>query len=494
MASPQPKVQVHSSFLPDLTGWVIDRKRIQLIAIIGRGTYGTVYRGVDLASDPRNPRFFAVKCQLRSAEPRMKLHQRREITLHQLATGHPCVVSLLNVIHTTDFMFLVMNFCPDGDLFNLLTRRNPFYGNDLLIKTAFMQLIDAVEHIHDLGIAHRDLKPENILCCGGRLLLTDFGLATDDTEGREFQCGSSFFMSPECIGEMWGRAEPFAYQPCDIWALGVIFVNIACARNPWGTATYGDDCFLQYLRDPNFLRRALPITKPLHEVLTSIFTIDPAARVTLPELRRSVARIRVFTVNHREFIIRNPSTRVATEAPPRIPRRKNGAIRIHMLSGEFDEQEPKPRREQPVPVLRVNVSAGSLGIEDAMANLGRHSTHPSIPDPVPAVAVQVRREVKRFDEYPKHMLPPSSSSMSVASVASSLGPATPEMPAVDTARAATDLDDDALDIGDGWVIPQDTGAAHQHQNLMRAKAIKQKDKASHHKWQGALKKFRKIVA
>lgn len=191
-----PSPKAHSSLMPDMTGCLIDHGRIRLLAIIGRGAYGIVYRAVDLQSNPQQPRFYAVKCQVLSAQPRMKVHQLREVRLHQQATGHPGVASLRNVVYSGNYIFLVMSFCPDGDLFSMLTERNPFPGNDLLVKTAFMQLIDAVERIHDLGIAHRDLKPENILCRGGQLLLTDFGLATDDRKGMEYGCGSSQYMSP----------------------------------------------------------------------------------------------------------------------------------------------------------------------------------------------------------------------------------------------------------------------------------------------------------
>ena len=54
-----------------------------------------------------------------------------------------------------------------------------YISNDKLIKSVFLQLIDAVEFCHNLGISHHDIKLENILCKDGssHILLADFGLS-----------------------------------------------------------------------------------------------------------------------------------------------------------------------------------------------------------------------------------------------------------------------------------------------------------------------------
>jgi serine/threonine protein kinase len=92
----------------------------------------------------------------------------------------------------------VIEFCPEGDLFTNITERGHFVGNDALAKHAFLQILDAVEYCHSLGIYHRDLKPENILVTDGghTIKLADFGLATSDPYTSDFGCGSTFYMSP----------------------------------------------------------------------------------------------------------------------------------------------------------------------------------------------------------------------------------------------------------------------------------------------------------
>ena len=172
---------------------------LQLVEILGYGGYGIVYRAVDTFTS--NPRSYAVKClphsNKRSATRQRQLHMR-EITLHQLASGHPNVVTLHRVIEDYQYTFIVMEYCSDGDLFTQILHQRRYLGNNVLIKDVFLQLLDAVQYCHSLNIYHRDLKPENVLCFenGLRLAITDFGLATTERMSTEFRTGSVYHMSP----------------------------------------------------------------------------------------------------------------------------------------------------------------------------------------------------------------------------------------------------------------------------------------------------------
>jgi len=154
-----------------------------------------VYTAVDLHTNTQ----YAVKALNKvGLDPRQRKFQQREIQLHHLASNHPNVVSLVKIMDSIDCTFVVIEFCPEGDLFSNITEQGHYVGNDLLAKRVFIQILDAVQYCHSLGIYHRDLKPENILVTDGGLTvkLADFGLATTDYFTTDFGCGSTFYMSP----------------------------------------------------------------------------------------------------------------------------------------------------------------------------------------------------------------------------------------------------------------------------------------------------------
>ena len=171
---------------------------LELKEILGTGAYGVVYSAVDHCTGI----WYAVKALGKTnanGEPldrRQKEFQSREIQLHYAASAHPNIVSMLKIVDDLDCIYVILEYCPEGDLFSNITERGLYVSDDASIRRAFLQILNAVEHCHNLGIYHRDLKPENILVSKGQVLLADFGLATTDPESEDHGCGSTFYMSP----------------------------------------------------------------------------------------------------------------------------------------------------------------------------------------------------------------------------------------------------------------------------------------------------------
>lgn len=291
-------------------GTVLEGK-LQLTDILGTGAYGVVYSAVDITNGVR----YAVKCLSKfnsdgtPLERRQVEYQQREIRLHYQASSHRNVVSMLKIVDNPDCIFVILEYCPEGDLFLNITERGQYVGNDELAKKIFLQILDAVEHCHSLGIYHRDLKPENILVTdhGDTVKLADFGLATSNDSSEDYGCGSTFYMSPgnlytspflslpkhmtnhnapvtECLDQ--STRKPFYMcAPNDVWSLGVILVNLTCGRNPWKQASYQDSTYRAYARSQDFLKTILPITDDMNEILARIFNPVPEHRITVSELR-----------------------------------------------------------------------------------------------------------------------------------------------------------------------------------------------------------------
>jgi serine/threonine protein kinase len=229
-------------------------------------------------------------------DARQQHFQQTEMQLHYEASAHPNIVSLLRILDVADCTYVVMEYCPEGDLFLNITERGRYVGNDLAAKAVFLQILDAVAHCHRLGVYHRDLKPENILVSdgGSQVKLADFGLATTDSYSSDFGCGSTFYMSPECQDQSSGMPY-YACAPNDIWSLGVILVNLTCGRNPWKSASPKDSTFRAYMEDRHFLKSILPLSDELNEILGMVFEMDPSRRISLDELRHRIINCPRFT-------------------------------------------------------------------------------------------------------------------------------------------------------------------------------------------------------
>ncbi|KAL0574405.1 Serine/threonine protein kinase [Marasmius crinis-equi] len=283
-----------SSTHPPL-GTLIDDDSLELVEVLGVGGYGIVYRAEDVCST--SPLSYAVKCLPHNPNTqsiRQRQAHLREIALHQIAGAHPNVVTLHRVVEDYNFTYIIMDYAPDHDLFSQILHRSRYLGDDYLIKHVFLQMLDAVEYCHQLGIYHRDLKPENILCFddGLRVAITDFGLATTDKLSEEYRTGSIYHMSPECQG---GDLGPYSPMFNDIWSLGIILLNLATGRNPWKSASASDPTFQAYLRDPlGFLPTVLPISQELNAVLVRMLEIDWRERMTIPELRQAIEEVDTF--------------------------------------------------------------------------------------------------------------------------------------------------------------------------------------------------------
>lgn len=86
------------------------------------------------------------------------------------------IVELKASFQEDDYLYLVMEYLPGGDLMNLLIKKDILTENEARFYIA--ELILSIEEIHKLDCIHRDIKPDNVLIDKtGHIKLSDFGLA-----------------------------------------------------------------------------------------------------------------------------------------------------------------------------------------------------------------------------------------------------------------------------------------------------------------------------
>lgn len=231
-----------ASRMPDFTGSLVDAGRYELVQLLGAGACGVVYRAFDLQAPPARggaPVERAIKI-IKKAGPLMSdtLRQRREIALHRQVSDHPNVLTTHDAFEDGRFYYLVMDYCPGGDLFKMICEAHAFDRNDDLVRQIFVQILDAVKACHKRHVFHRDLKPENILCSadGSEVYIADFGLATNRQLSYTFGCGSSHYMSP---GESAYGLRLITTAHLECLSQNVLARNSASGPTQPSTTTYG---------------------------------------------------------------------------------------------------------------------------------------------------------------------------------------------------------------------------------------------------------------
>ncbi|KAE8950767.1 hypothetical protein PR001_g34018, partial [Phytophthora rubi] len=142
----------------------------------------------------------------------------REVgSLVRSAGGHPNLVQYEDSFVEQQTLYLVMEFCADGDLHNYLSSHIRQRMTCLNALGVLSQVASGLAFMHELGIAHRDISLENIMLHRGRCKLGDFGLATRARYVGGRLVGKNYYMAPEIVaGDMY---DP---KSADIWSLGIV--------------------------------------------------------------------------------------------------------------------------------------------------------------------------------------------------------------------------------------------------------------------------------
>ncbi|KAI3387119.1 hypothetical protein SNEBB_009960 [Seison nebaliae] len=192
--------------------------------VLGRGNFARVL----LAKCKLNNQLYALKVlpKDRIKTPEMLQRIQREIRT-QMKLKHPNIIRMLTSFDNANYLFLVLSYAPNGQLYDLIKSLTTLPVQYISIYTR--NIGDALLHCHSKGVIHRDLKPENILLGRhGEALLADFGSITYlEYERRNTFVGTIDYLAPEVI-----RGEEQT-TTVDCWCLGVLMYEMSVGRPPF---------------------------------------------------------------------------------------------------------------------------------------------------------------------------------------------------------------------------------------------------------------------
>ncbi|GAB1693846.1 protein kinase domain-containing protein [Krasilnikovia sp. M28-CT-15] len=198
--------------------------------------------------------------------------------------NHPHVVRIYDVVHADGLPWIVMEYIESRSLFQVVREDGPF--SPAAAARIGLAVLDALTAAHRAGVLHRDVKPHNVLIGhDGRVVLTDFGLATFVDEGSVtgpgMIVGSPHYVSPERARDGASTVES------DLWSLGATLYAAVEARSPYARASVMATLLALASEEPDPPVRA----GPLRPVLLGLLRRDPADRLTAAEVAEGLAAI-----------------------------------------------------------------------------------------------------------------------------------------------------------------------------------------------------------
>ena len=137
----------------------------------------------------------------------------REIKIQSFLT-HPNIVTMYGFAHDSENIYLLLEPCLDGNLFDLIKKKEEI-SEKVAVRT-IKEVCNALDYMHGMDIIHRDIKPENILVHHNTIKICDFGWAVHSPLLRQTCCGTPIYLSPEVL------SSKLYNNKVDVWAVGIL--------------------------------------------------------------------------------------------------------------------------------------------------------------------------------------------------------------------------------------------------------------------------------
>ncbi|CDJ52162.1 CAM kinase, CDPK family, putative [Eimeria brunetti] len=191
---------------------------------LGQGTYGSVCRAVNKSTKTVR----AVKTISKSKVRNVKRF-KQEISIMK-SLDHPNIIKLFETFEDHKNVYLVMELCRGGELFDRIIEQG--YFSEAYACSLMRCILAALFYLHRHGIVHRDLKPENFMFLDkgkdAPFKIIDFGLATrfSNNSYMSTRAGTPFYVAPQVL------QGKYTYK-CDMWSAGVILYILLCGYPPF---------------------------------------------------------------------------------------------------------------------------------------------------------------------------------------------------------------------------------------------------------------------
>ncbi|XP_048544527.1 serine/threonine-protein kinase SAPK10-like isoform X1 [Triticum urartu] len=211
---------------------------------------------------------------------------RREIMRHR-SLRQPSVVRLREVVLTPTHLAVVSEHAPD---LHRRVRDAGRFGEDEA-RLLFRQLVSGVSYCHSMQVCHRDLKLENILLDGGCAGPPRLKICGPGVSNRQSQPGAPrasdqtrVYIAPEVF-----QQREYGGKIADVWSCGVTLYAMLVGAYPFQCPDDEPINFRKIIQRIQSVEYSVPndlhLSAECRDLISKIFVADPAARITVPEIR-----------------------------------------------------------------------------------------------------------------------------------------------------------------------------------------------------------------
>lgn len=234
-------------------------ERYNVITAVGRGGTASIFGAYDAAGRKVAVKVLHPELTVSVAADRFLREIRYASQLH-----HPHIAPLLDSGESEYLLWYVMPFVP-GETLRQTLRRQRLLPTERAVHIA-CEVLEALAHAHEHGLAHRDIKPDNIVLSPEGAVLVDFGIARAIAQSGEdrvtrsgFVVGTEEYMSPE-----QAAGAPDVDGRTDLYSLGVVLYEALAGRPPFSSPSAAAVLDMQQHHPPPDLRSLRPdAPKPL---------------------------------------------------------------------------------------------------------------------------------------------------------------------------------------------------------------------------------------
>ncbi|XP_057374397.2 serine/threonine-protein kinase PLK4-like [Daphnia carinata] len=242
---------------------------------VGKGGFASVHRAVCKTNGVAVAIKMINKKMMQAAG--MVNRVRQEVAIHS-RLSHPSILQLHAFFEDSDFVYLVLDLCENGEFQRYLKSLGHPLSEDEA-REVMNQLLEGMLYLHSHNILHRDLSLANLLLTKEmKIKIADFGLATQLTRPDEkhmTMCGTPNYISPEVATRSSHGFE------ADVWGLGCLLYTLLVGRPPFDT-----DAVKSTLTRVVMADYKLPVTMSAEakDLIQRLLKKNPKERPTLDEV------------------------------------------------------------------------------------------------------------------------------------------------------------------------------------------------------------------